>query len=71
MFDSSMILPAFVVLTVLCGMHARIDVYGAFVRGAKEGLATLLQMLPYLCAMLTGHHLPCGNLRPLRGDDPV
>ncbi|MBR3795500.1 MAG: spore maturation protein [Clostridia bacterium] len=53
MFDSSMILPAFVVLTVLCGMHARIDVYGAFVRGAKEGLATLLQMLPYLCAMLT------------------
>lgn len=53
MLDSSMILPALVTLTVLCGLYARIDVYGAFVRGAKEGLGTLLDMLPYLCAMLT------------------
>lgn len=52
MLDSSMILPALVTLTVLCGLHARIDVYGAFVRGAKEGLSVLLDMLPYLCAML-------------------
>lgn len=53
MLDSSMILPALVVMTVLCGLRARIDVYGAFVRGAKEGLLTLLEMLPYLCAVLT------------------
>jgi len=51
--DSSVILPALVVLTVLLGLRARIDVYGAFVRGAQEGLKTLLDMLPYLCAILT------------------
>ena len=51
--DSSVILPALVVLTVLLGLYARIDVYGAFVRGAAEGLKTLLEMLPYLCAILT------------------
>ena len=51
--DSSVILPALVTLTVLLGLAARIDVYGAFVRGAKEGLKTLLDMLPYLCAILT------------------
>lgn len=57
MLDSSMILPALVVLTVLCGLRARIDVYSAFVRGAKEGLGTLLDMLPYLCAMLMATEL--------------
>ena len=53
MFDSSYLMPGLVVLTLLCGLHARIDVYSAFVRGAKEGLATLLEMAPYLCAVLT------------------
>ena len=51
--DSSYLLPGFVVLVLLCGIRARIDVYSAFVRGAKEGLMTLVQMLPYLCAALT------------------
>jgi len=51
--DSSVILPALVVLTVLLGLRARIDVYGAFVRGAQEGIKTLCDMLPYLCAILT------------------
>ena len=51
--DSSVILPSLVVLTVLLGLHARIDVYGAFVRGAMEGLKTLIDMTPYLCASLT------------------
>lgn len=50
--DSSVLLLALVVFALMCGLHARIDVYGAFVRGAREGLGTLLDMLPYLCAML-------------------
>lgn len=50
--DSSVILPAIVVLTVLLGLRARIDVYGAFVHGAQEGIKTLCDMLPYLCAIL-------------------
>ena len=51
--DSSYLLPGLLVFALLCGMHARIDVYSAFVRGAKDGLETLLQMTPYLCAILT------------------
>ena len=51
--DSSVILPALIVLPVLLGLRARIDVYGAFVRGAQEGIKTLCDMLPYLCAILT------------------
>lgn len=53
MVDSSYILPALVVFILLSGMRARIDVYGAFVRGAREGLCTLASMAPYLCAILT------------------
>ncbi|MBE5799641.1 MAG: spore maturation protein [Clostridiales bacterium] len=51
--DSSYLLPSLVVFTLLCGLRARIDVYDAFVCGAKEGLLTLLEMAPYLCAILT------------------
>ena len=50
--DSSCLLPGLVVLALLCGIRARIDVYSAFVRGAKDGLMTLAQMAPYLCAVL-------------------
>ena len=53
MLDSSYLVPSLVVLALLCGMRARIDVYSAFVRGAKEGLVTLIEMAPYLCAVLT------------------
>lgn len=53
MADSSYILPALVTAAILCGLHARIDVYEAFVRGAKEGLTALVTMAPYLCAILT------------------
>ena len=52
MLDSSYLMPGLVVFTLLCGLRARIDVYSAFVRGAKEGLETLLEMAPYLCAVL-------------------
>ena len=51
--DSSYLLPGLAVFALLYGMHARIDVYSAFVRGAKEGLITLVQMAPYLCAILS------------------
>ena len=51
--DSSYLMPSLVLLALLSGIRARIDVYSAFVRGAKEGLGALLEMTPYLCAMLT------------------
>jgi len=53
MIDSSYLMPSLVMLALLCGLRARIDLYSAFVRGAKEGLLTLVEMAPYLCAVLT------------------
>ena len=49
----SVLLPAMVVGCVLMGMRAKVSVYDAFIRGAKEGLMTLGQMAPCLCAMMT------------------
>lgn len=53
MADSSFILPSIVLIAILCGLHARIDVYRAFVCGARDGLVTLMEVAPYLCVMLT------------------
>ena len=50
---SALFLPALCAAVLTAGLFARIDVYGAFVRGAKAGLETLLQMAPCLCAVLT------------------
>ena len=50
--DSSYLLPALVVGVLLCALRARVNVYDAFVSGAREGLKALLGIAPYLCAML-------------------
>ena len=52
MSDSSYLLPALVVGVLLCALRARVNVYDAFVSGAREGLKALLGIAPYLCAML-------------------
>ena len=50
---SALFLPALCAAVLTAGLFARIDVYGAFVRGAKAGMETLLQMAPCLCAVLS------------------
>ena len=50
---SALFLPALCAAVLTAGLFARIDVYGAFVRGAKAGMETLLQMAPCLCAVMT------------------
>ena len=50
---SSLILPALLVGALLAALCRHVDVYTAFVRGAKEGLLTLAGMAPYLAAILT------------------
>lgn len=47
------LLIALLALSVLLGLRARADVYGAFVEGAREGLRTLAGMAPYLAAVMT------------------
>ena len=50
---SALFLPTLCVAVMLTGLLARVNVYDAFVRGAKDGLATLVQMAPCLCAVLS------------------
>lgn len=49
---ASFLLPAMLTACVLGGLRARVDVYQSFVRGAKEGLATLFELLPVLASIL-------------------
>jgi len=51
---SAYIIPAFIGLIVVVGIVRGVDVYEAFVEGAKEGLKTAVGVLPYLAAMLLG-----------------
>ena len=45
-------LPFLLFLAALLALGARADAYAAFVEGAKEGLRTLIDMAPYLAAIL-------------------
>lgn len=49
---ASFLLPAMLTACVLGGLRAQVDVYQAFVDGAKEGLRTLAALLPVLAAIL-------------------
>ena len=40
-------------IATLCALRVRADAYAAFVQGAKEGLTTLVDMAPYLAAIMT------------------
>lgn len=51
--SEALLLPALLTLALLSCLHARADAYAAFVRGAKEGLMTAMEIAPYLCASLT------------------
>lgn len=51
--SESLLLPALLTLAILSALRARVDIYEAFVRGAREGLMTALEIAPYLCAVLT------------------
>ena len=51
--SESLLLPALLLLAVLSARRARINVYDAFVKGAKEGLLTAAEIAPYLAAVLT------------------
>ena len=49
---SAYLVPLLAVGVLVYGLVKRVDVYGAFADGAAEGLPVLLQILPYLAAML-------------------
>ena len=39
---------------IVCGMRKKINVYEAFIEGAKEGFKTAITIIPYLIAILVG-----------------
>jgi spore maturation protein SpmA/spore maturation protein SpmB len=43
-----------IVVFLLVGMRKRINVYDAFVEGAKEGFETAVRIIPYMVAILVG-----------------
>ena len=49
---SAAILPLLAVCLLGYALYKRVHVYEAFVRGAKEGLPLLYNLLPYMAAML-------------------
>ncbi len=48
---SVLAIPTFIFVVLGYGYYKRINVYEAFIEGAKEGLATAWRVLPYLVAM--------------------
>lgn len=51
---SSILLLTIIISFVLAGMRKRINVYDAFIDGAKGGFKTAVGIIPYLVAMLVG-----------------
>ena len=49
---ANIILFSVIILFIVAGMRARINVYEAFIEGAKEGFTTAVRIIPYLIAIL-------------------
>ena len=49
---SSAAMPVFLVITVIYGLIKKVDVYEAFIEGAKKGFGLCLRILPYMVAMM-------------------
>ena len=49
---ANIILFSVIILFIVAGMRAKINVYEAFIEGAKEGFTTAVRIIPYLIAIL-------------------
>lgn len=49
---ANIILFSVIILFILAGVRARINVYDAFIEGAKDGFSTAVRIIPYLVAIL-------------------
>jgi spore maturation protein B len=50
-YISQLMIPAFILFTVLYGARKKVRVYDSFVSGAKEGIQVTLNIFPYLLAI--------------------
>ena len=51
---ANILLITIIVVFILAGMRHRINVYDAFIEGAKDGFTTAVRIIPYLVAILVG-----------------
>lgn len=51
---ANILLMTIIVSFIIAGMRKRINVYDAFIEGAKEGFSTAVRIIPYLVAILVG-----------------
>lgn len=51
---SNLLLFSMILVFIVAGLWQKINVYDAFIAGAKEGFATAVRIIPYLVAMLVG-----------------
>ena len=49
---SSWIIPAIILITLVCGIIKKVPVYETFIDGAKEGLKVSVNIVPYLVAII-------------------
>ena len=49
---ANIILFSVIIIFILAGLRARINVYEAFIEGAKDGFTTAVRIIPYLVAIL-------------------
>ncbi len=51
---ANILLFSIIIAFILWGLKQKINVYGAFIEGAKEGFTTAVRIIPYLVAFLVG-----------------
>ena len=51
---ANILLMLIIVMFILVGMRKKVNVYDAFIEGAKDGFATAVRIIPYLVAILVG-----------------
>lgn len=49
---SSWIIPAIILITLVCGIVKKVPVYEIFIDGAKDGLKVSVNIIPYLVAII-------------------
>jgi len=53
-FVANLLLLSIIIAFIVSGIRKKINVYDAFIEGAKEGFKTAVMIIPYLVAMLVG-----------------
>jgi len=51
---ANILLMSIIVSFIVAGMRKRVNVYDAFIEGAKDGFSTAVRIIPYLVAILVG-----------------